>query len=513
MKRSLAVLVLILMSSAASAFVGMLSRAPRLDSVVSPGTLVTFIFEPFDNDVDEHDVTIDFTAAPATIESIESQEFACTASGSAAHCTRALFPKNTVGLPIKLGVRMPSTGGRITVNSRITAASGATYTWSPWVLVASPFYVTNTASDGAGSFRDAITRANAVCLVRQEPCEIDFQIPGAGPFTFSPDRGLPAITARKVAIRGEKQIILDGSGLQSPGLAITSEEIELSGFTIQNWGGPGILLGASPQSSPRAEIADSVLQRNLRGIMGGGTSFLYLHDNMISGNRFSGVWLETSVYPAVYENTIENNGASGVYFGAGCQFGMADDNQIRFNRDFGVAVSPQARWTEVRGNSMKGNGQMGIDYALDLVTPNVDDDSTRPMPNAPVLTSATYDALTGTTVIIGRVTLRKPADVGYYLPIVDMYSSTALDAYGMAQGEKVLSVRRDYGGDVGINRTTGEFAFTYKGNLTGQYVTATYTRMYPLGKGVTTNSLNPRPQYYENLQATSEMSNPVRVER
>src|SRR5260221_11107667 len=163
MKRPLALMVLILVSSAASAFVGMQSDTPQLDSTVSPGTLITFAFKPFVNNVDEHDVVVDFTAAPATIESIESSQFACTFSGSTAHCTRALFPKDTVGLPIKLGVRMPPTGGRITVASKITAASGATYTWSPWVNVASPFYVTNTASDGAGSFRDAITRANAGC--------------------------------------------------------------------------------------------------------------------------------------------------------------------------------------------------------------------------------------------------------------------------------------------------------------------------------------------------------------
>src|ERR1700730_17713717 len=119
MQRSLALLILILVSSAASAFVGMQSDAPALDSVVSPGTLITFLFKPFVNDVDEHDVVVDFTAAPATIESIESQQFTCTASGSTARCTRALFPKNTVGLAIKLGVRMPSTGGRVIVAAKI----------------------------------------------------------------------------------------------------------------------------------------------------------------------------------------------------------------------------------------------------------------------------------------------------------------------------------------------------------------------------------------------------------
>src|SRR5881397_2631756 len=89
MKRALPIFILILVSSAASAFVGMHSDAPNLDSTVSPGTLITFIFKPFVNDVDEHDVVIDFTAAPAPIESIESQQFQCTASGTTARCTRA----------------------------------------------------------------------------------------------------------------------------------------------------------------------------------------------------------------------------------------------------------------------------------------------------------------------------------------------------------------------------------------------------------------------------------------
>jgi parallel beta-helix repeat protein len=503
MKRSLALLVLIFVCSAASASVGLYSTKPGLDSVVSPGTLVTFLFVPFVNNVDENNVTLDFSVAPAAVESISSAQFTCSASGTTARCTRALFPKNTQ-VELTVNVRMPATGARVTVNGTITAASGATYTWSPWVNVASPFYVTNTSSDGAGSFSDAITRANAACLDRQHPCEIDFQISGA----INLDTPLPAISARKIAIDGKKQIILDGSGLQSPGLTISSEEITLSGFKIQNWGGAGILLLNSPQTSLRAVISDNELRQNLRGVMGFGTSFLYLHDNVISENRFSGVWLETAYYPAVYENTIENNGASGVYYGPACQFGMVDENTIRFNRDFGVAISPKAKWTEVRGNSMKGNGQLGIDFALDLVTPNVADDSTRPVPNAPTITSATYDAPAGKTVIIGHVTLRKPADVGYYLPIVDLYASSSFDA----QGEKPLTFYADYGNGVGINSYTGDFTFIYKGDLTGQYITGTYTRMYALGKGVTSNALQPRPQYYENWQATSEMSNVVRVQ-
>ena len=503
MKRSLSLLILILVCSSASAYVGMQSNGPELDSTVSPGTLITFSFIPFVNDIDETNVVIDFTATPAVIESIQpSAQFQCTVSGTTARCTRALFPKNTVGLPIKLGVRMPPTGGRITVSAKISAASGNTYTWSPWVNVASPFYVTNMNSDGAGSFRDAILRANAVCSDRHAPCEIDFQTFG----TINLDTPLPVLGAKKIAIDGKKQIILDGHGLDGHGLTYNGDDLTLFGFTIENWGGAGIFV-----TSGHAQVADSELRGNLRGVIAVNTGYLYLHDDVISDNRLSGVWIENSSYPAVYENTIENNGASGVYIGRRSEFGMVDENTIRGNRDFGVAVSPQARWTEIRANSMQGNGQLGIDYALDLVTPNVADDSTRPVPNAPVITSATYDAPTGKTVIIGHVDLRKPADVSYYNAIVDLYSSPTLDAHGIAQGEKPLNFRSDYGNEVGINFHTGDFTLIYKGDLTGQYVSGTYTRMYSLGKGATSTSLQTRPQYYETWQATSEMSNPVRV--
>ncbi|HYS54662.1 MAG TPA: right-handed parallel beta-helix repeat-containing protein [Thermoanaerobaculia bacterium] len=506
MKPPLAVL-LFSFATAATASVGLYTSKPRLDSIVSRGALIRFSFTPFVNEVDERDVTVDFSAAPATIESIAGRDFNCLVSGSTARCTRALFPKNTVG-SIDVDVRMPSSlmGGRVVVVSTITAASGSTYTWSPWVIVPSTFLVTNTNSEGAGSLRDAIAAANAACTDRQ-PCEIEFQTSG----TIAPQTPLPAITAQRLSIDGQKQVILEGNQMPSAGLTVTgSDIITISGFQIQNWGGAGILLNVSPRTSLGATIADNDLHGNLRGLMSLGSAFLYAHDNVISNNQRSGVWIESGYYPAVYENTIDGNGASGVYFGPGCQFGAADENEIRGNRDFGVAISPQSKWIEVRGNSMKGNGQLGIDFALDLVTPNVADDSTRPVPNAPVITSAQYDSTYRKTVIRGHVDLRKPADVGYYSPLVDVYSSAGLDAHGMAQGEQMLNYRADYGNAVKID-SNGDFIYIVDADLTGRYISATYTRFYGLGKGVTSTALQPRPQYYESWQSTSEMSNPVRV--
>ncbi|HEY8131444.1 MAG TPA: right-handed parallel beta-helix repeat-containing protein, partial [Thermoanaerobaculia bacterium] len=495
MKSPLATLAFFL-PTLVSASVGIWSSAPPLGAIVSRGALVKFVFEPYVSTVDEQNVIVDFDAAPARIESIAGGPlFQCTTSGTSARCTRDLFPKNTQ-TGIVLEVRMPSAtaGGHIFVTATIRAASGSTATWRPDVVIPRTFVVTNTSSGDAGSFSDAITLANAQCTDTL-PCEIDFQIPGPVPpsgfFTIAPTEPLPAITAKRLTIdAGEPnpdgpRIVLDGHGQDSPGITVTGSDVfAIKGFGIQNWGGAGILITLDQRRSVRATIEDNHLgPGNLRGIMSYGSSYMYVHDNVISGNRRSGVWIMSAYYPAVYENTIEENGASGIYFGPGSQFGAADENQIWSNGDFGVAVDPQSKWIEVRGNSMKDNGQLGIDYALDLVTPNMEDDSTRAVPNAPVVTSATYDPLTKTTVIIGHFDLRKPADVGYYGVIIDIYRSSALDAHGMAQGEAMLFGRLDYNNPVQLNRTTGDFVYTYNGDLTGQYITATATRMYALGKG------------------------------
>jgi parallel beta-helix repeat protein len=478
---------------AANGSVGLYTNNPPLGQTVSRGSVVTFQFVPFVNQVDEHDVVVAFNAAPATIETAAGLGFDCTTSGMTARCTRALFPANTTG-GITLTVRMPSglEGFHVKVIGTITAASGSTQTWVPDVFVPKTFVVRDTNA----AFAEAIAQANSGCTTT-DPCAIEFDVTGA---IQSP---LPAISAKRISIDAGKKIVLDGTGLVVRG----GGEVTISGFTIQNADGAGILLIGDPHASFRVQIQNSTLTGNLRGLMAYGTSFLYAHDNVISGNRRSGVWIIDGHYPAVYDNTIEENGASGVYFGPGCDFGMADDNQIAFNRDFGVAIDPAAKWTEVRGNSMKSNGQLGIDYNLDLVTPNVADDSARPVPNAPVLTSATYDPTTNKTTISGHVDLLKPADVGFFAPLVDIYRSSSLDAHGMAQGEQELYSRSDYGVPVQLDRATGNFTYIYNGDLTGQFISATYSRMYALDKG------GPSPEYYENWQATSEFSNPVRVER
>src|SRR5947208_5049272 len=161
---------------------------------------------------------------------------------------------------------------------------------------------------------------------------------------------------------------------------------------------------------------------------------------------------------------------------------------------------------------MKGNAQLGIDFGLDLVTPNEVDDSRRAAPNAPTLTLARFDPFVQKTIITGHVDTQPVEHCSYCLRFIDLYRSSALDAHGMAQGEKMLFPRIDWQNPAPID-ANGDFRYEYNGNLTGQFISATVSRFYPLGKGgPTAQALQPRPDYYEQWQATSEMSAPLRVE-
>ena len=130
------------------------------------------------------------------------------------------------------------------------------------------------------------------------------------------------------------------------------------------------------------------------------------------------------------------------------------------------------------------------DVGLDLITPNGD-------PKAPVLISAKFDG--GKTIVRGRVDHNVGGDCFPCTPSLEIYSSAALDAHGMTQGETQHVARVDI-------TPADEFTATIDGDLTGRYVAVTATRTKVLGKGIA-------PDYFSSWGATSEFSNPVRVER
>src|SRR2546430_13690195 len=144
MKSFLTLMALAYVTSA-SAGVAINHTQPGLEKFVSRGSLITFKFEAFVYGADEHDVSVDFSASPATIEKISGQDFDCANNTSTARCVRPVFPLNSRNSEFDLDVRIPSApfSGRIIVSAVIRSASGSNHSALGDVIVSRPFPVLN----------------------------------------------------------------------------------------------------------------------------------------------------------------------------------------------------------------------------------------------------------------------------------------------------------------------------------------------------------------------------------
>jgi CSLREA domain-containing protein len=138
--------------------------------------------------------------------------------------------------------------------------------------------VTNTNDSGPGTLRQAILDAN----LTPEQDIIIFEIPSAGPHIIQPTSALPVIVYPVIidaTMQPEGTVILDGSlaGEDVDGLTITAGESTISGLTIINFDGNGILLDVGDNNT---------IEGNTIAYNGGdGIRILYgSTGNVISGN-------------------------------------------------------------------------------------------------------------------------------------------------------------------------------------------------------------------------------------
>jgi parallel beta-helix repeat protein len=187
-------------------------------------------------------------------------------------------------------------------------------------------------------------------------------------------------------------------------------------------------------------------------------------------------------------NRIENNGASGIFLGPSVDDITITGNTISNHRDMGVAVARSKAHVEIHSNTMKNNGGLGIDWGLDGVSPVDADDKAGPS-NAPVLLSATYDAAQNRTFITLSIKSTPLSTNTQQDGVIDFYSNGAPDG----EGEKTL-------GTVHASpATAGTITVFVGGDLRGQWINATWTRVIP-------NSFDP---YYYDAGVTSELSNAI----
>jgi hypothetical protein len=211
---------------------------------------------------------------------------------------------------------------------------------------------------------------------------------------------------------------------------------------------------------------------NLRGVRADfGTGDI--HDNVISGNTYSGLWC-WETFGNQESLTIQHNrfgtaadgvtplpnGAAGMLFGPRVSADVRQ-NVIANHPGMGIALSREGEtYVEIRGNSMRDNGGIGIDWGVDGVSPRVSDDGEL-FPNAPVMLGSRYDAAQNRTWFTLTSDNRGPAGPDGFGFRFDFYANRAADG----DGEQWLDP---------IGYEDGQF--WVNGDLRGKWIVATTTR-------------------------------------
>lgn len=471
-----------------------------------------------------HDVVfvIDFPPGTNVLAARPPAEWECSVDSPKVTCRTPLLAAKSPFMRIFFDVIAPPRydGGFETIRAQVTT-SDENFRPGPLTYNLQWFFfrffpVTSSADEGGGTLRDAILQANVGCNFN---CRIGFRLPEAereegGWFTIRPLKPLPAITSsvtvagpagtEKSGQRIKPLVMLDGSRLTAGnGLEITGgSSAEVFGLAIGNFPGAGILV-----SGANRNLHDNFIGTlpngieaapNERGIVTGPlqVNSLQIRHNVVSGNRRSGIALTNVTRPYIAENAIGlgadgttpvPNGASGVYLGVGCDWATLWLDDIAYNGEFGVAIHPSVRRVLASINAIYGNRLLGIDYGIDLATPNVDDDdSGKRLPNHPVIASARWDAASGRTTIEGEMLSRlSPNPNGEQLR-VELYAD---------EGDHPEA--RFYLGTAPVS--AGRFRLTVPRDLRGQSVTGigirfSYGPWFPLNEQI------------------SEISDPVKVE-
>ena len=268
----------------------------------------------------------------------------------------------------------------------------------------STFTVTNTADDGPGSLRQAITDANADF----EQSTIVFNIPGPAPHPIlvgqTTQMALPTLTnpagivldaTTQAEYQGHPVVVIDGSsGPRTPinGLetAATAGGCTIRGLVISNFTGTGLVLRSNGNivegnyigtnavgTLANPNLLDGVAIFSSNNLIGGtmiaGTN--YLARNVISGNGRNGVGNGIDMMNAsnnrIQGNYIGTTAAGSVRLGNsyddirflnGCQ-----NNLIGINGD---GIDDVAERNVLSGNDESGTGGSGVDIEGSLTQHN-----------------------------------------------------------------------------------------------------------------------------------------------
>lgn len=456
----------------------------------------------------------------ATITAIDALPYwNCNLAGATATCTAAAPGGECCGkLNVTIRADEGRTGGAVSFRGEVKALMPGLDSGSSANAALEIFRiigVTSTADAGPGSLREAIADANAHCATL--PCRMFFEIPPPVPtegwFTITPETPLPPLRARQLFVdalasqtrqTGDThpdgpEVVIDGrhvgEGIEVHGLCDGS----VRGLGFRNFQvNYGLWVSTGPCVSPHVEIEGNLFEYNLRGLHLDDAAFANVRGNVMRNNTRSGAWMWSG--GAWFDsNRIEDNGASGIFFGPDVKSALVSYNTIARNQGMGLAVASEVGHFDAVRNSMRDNGGIGIDWGIDGVTPQRDDDSTTHT-NAPTMMAAVYAPATNDT----RVTLS--VRTRHFPNTVAGWVNIELFANDSADGDGEAVIYTGFAPDI----DGAAFTVVVKGDHRGKWINATATRAMALWAKPPDQSI--RTQGLTGDRAsTSELSNTVRV--
>ena len=331
--------------------------------------------------------------------------------------------------------------GENSVTLTVTAANATPVQEVERIFIWRLFTVSSTNDSGPGSLRDALAQANQLCGP-PERCRISFDVPT--PAVFEPLTPLPPVTAcgtvwilaPLTSEEGASQYELSGAKVSSgSGLDVRADctagaaLLRITGLNVNRFPEDGLRIHpAGTGYSVHAhgmrigtDVTGSQPRPNAwRGIaITSPVAALTVSASHVSRNGRSGIFVWDARGVEINSTFIVGNGASGIFVNRGRVRGGA--NTVAHNAHWGISVVPGASMGIVHANSIHSNGSLAIDWGLDGPTPQEPPGGAA----APIVQSATYDPISGTTTIRGTIDVKTVLGARYEVSIYSNASNRA----------------------------------------------------------------------------------------